>query len=101
MKFPFRRNRDVNIAKVFSQLHLDFLRVESMRTYLAEHPCPKCQKKQTLHLTDYEVGETGWEAKLTCNGCRSQGIFNNSGFHMKMWNGEDRAITAKIRKTKR
>ena len=91
------RKHDVNIAEVFDQLHLDFLRVESMRTYLDEHPCPKCQKTKMLHLTDYEVGESGWEAKLTCYGCRSQGIFNDSGFHMKMWNGQQKAHDTKTR----
>lgn len=101
MKNPLRRNRDVNVASVFSQLHLDFLRVESMRKYLAEHPCPKCQEKAKLKLLDYEIGKDGWETKLICQNCQSQGIFNDSGFHMKMWNGQQRAHDTKTRKQKR
>lgn len=81
------KRKEPNIRAIFDSLHVDILRIQSLQKFLSEQACPKCGKTKVLKAIDYEIGGTGWEAKVTCSKCRSQGIFNETGFHFKMWNG--------------
>ena len=85
----FEKTKPTDIAKIFDDIHTDFMRLESLRAFIDEHACPKCGAKKQLHVSDYEIGKKGWEASLRCKKCRSQGVLNNTGFHFKIFDGEE------------
>lgn len=45
--------------------------------------CPSCNQKKLFPVT-VERGEKGWEAKFFCDGCKTKGIINQTGFHVEL-----------------
>jgi len=48
--------------------------------YIKKQACPNCHETKTFAVTNYERGKGGFEAKVICTACETEGTVNTTGF---------------------
>lgn len=81
LRFVYRSNGHSTPESHFQDT-LD--KTERLKAYAHKSPCPSCLQKNKLQVLNYEVGKDGWEFKIQCSNCLSQGVMNDSGFHVDL-----------------
>ena len=94
LKFHLPRLTKVNtsIAGISTQIDAYHSQVDAERMHLLASECPKCKAKNQLQLISYRVGKLGWEAKIRCHNCTTEGVENQFGFVFELRQGDIKQV---------
>ena len=79
---------DTSITGISQQIDSYHKQIDAERTHLLNSECPKCKQKNQLQLMSYQVDKIGWEAKIRCRNCQTEGVENQFGFNFELRQGD-------------